>query len=197
MYNKKCLSTFLFCVALLSLITLILPFINVNYFGDVSVVLKIVFYIMIVLFAISVVLIIAIGIFNLFKNDFTLVPVQQLLSYIAIGSLLITIVVFSPVTNANLTLGFSILFFESFVLSCFNEVLRLIRKLPRTFKAVSSAIKLKKEQKQKILDEKLKLEQESAILNEKLKTENAENIEPEEDIDEVKIIPPTDYDEMV
>ena len=38
MYNKKCISTFLFSVALISLITLILPFIGVGLIGTPSLV---------------------------------------------------------------------------------------------------------------------------------------------------------------
>lgn len=197
MYNKKCLSTFLFCVALLSLITLILPFMNVNYLGNVSVVLKILFYVCVVIYALCIVLIIAIGIFNLFKNDFTLVPVQEFLSYCSLVLLLIALIIFSPISNANLTFGFSILVFETFFLACFNDFLRLVRKLPKTFKRVFETIKLKKEQKQKILEEQQKLEQECAC-SEKLKQSN-ENVAQDEDFDtdEVKIIPPTDNDEMI
>ena len=121
MYNKKCLSTFLFCFALVSLITLILPFINVNFFGNVSVVLKIVYFISIVIFALSIICVIAIGIFNLFKSDFTLVPIQEFLSYVAFVMLLLTVIIFLPISNANLTLGFSILLLESFIMACFND----------------------------------------------------------------------------
>ncbi len=192
MYNKKCISTFLFCVALASLITLILPFVNVNFYGDVSVILKIVYFVTIIIFGICTVLIIAIGIFNLFKNDFTLVPVQEFLSFCALTMLLISTLIFLPVNNANLTVGFSILTLETFILACFNPILKLIEKLPRTFKCIKESLRIKKEQKQKILEEKEALEK--------------NNIEPEiekkqtppsEEIDEVKIIPPTDDNDII
>lgn len=194
MYNKKCLSTFLFCFALVSLITLILPFINVNFFGNVSVVLKIVYFISIVIFALSIICVIAIGIFNLFKSDFTLVPIQEFLSYVAFVMLLLTVIIFLPISNANLTLGFSILLLESFIMACFNDFLKLIKKLPRTIKLIVEKVKIKKEQKQKILNEKQKLEE-----NAKQQSEQNINLKTDDnsDLDEVKIIPPSDNDDMI
>ena len=52
MYNKKCFSTFLFIVALVSLITLILPFMSVGLIGTPVLVVKIIYYFTIVLYAI-------------------------------------------------------------------------------------------------------------------------------------------------
>lgn len=194
MYNKKCISTFLFCVALASLITLILPFVNVNFYGDVSLILKIIYYICIAIFGICIVAIIAIGIFNLFKSTFTLVPVQEFLSFCALSMLLILVLIFLPVNGANLTVGFSILLLETFVLSCFNPILKLIEKLPRTIRCIKESLRLKKEQKQKILQEKEELEKNS--LEKETLIENTLK-ETEINEDEVKIIPPNDNDDLI
>lgn len=188
MYNKKCLSTFMFCLALISLITLILPFVNVNFFGETTIILKILYFISIVIFSVCVVLISAIGIFNLFKNEFTLVSIQEFLGFIAFFMLLIPAIVFLP-TNANLTVGYSILLLESFVLACFNALLKLIRKLPRTVNTMVENIKAKKAQKQKIEEEKHKLEEESKEIVSQQSLEDSNN---SNDFDEVKIIPPNE-----
>lgn len=190
MYNKKCLSTFMFCLALISLITLILPFVNVNFFGETTIILKILYFISIVIFSVCVVLISAIGIFNLFKNEFTLVSIQEFLGFIAFFMLLIPAIVFLP-TNANLTVGYSILLLESFVLACFNALLKLIRKLPRTVNTMVENIKAKKAQKQKIEEEKHKLEEESKEIVSQQSLEDSNN---SNDFDEVKIIPPNEND---
>ncbi len=190
MYNKKCLSTFMFCLALISLITLILPFVNVNFFGETTILLKILYFISIVIFSVCVVLISAIGIFNLFKNEFTLVSIQEFLGFIAFFMLLIPAIVFLP-TNANLTVGYSILLLESFVLACFNALLKLIRKLPRTVNTMVENIKAKKAQKQKIEEEKHKLEEESKEIVSQQSLEDSNN---SNDFDEVKIIPPNEND---
>lgn len=190
MYNKKCLSTFMFCLALISLITLILPFVNVNFFGETTIILKILYFISIVIFSVCVVLISAIGIFNLFKNEFTLVSIQEFLGFIAFFMLLIPAIVFLP-TNANLTVGYSILLLESFVLACFNALLKLIRKLPRTVNTMVENIKAQKAQKQKIEEEKHKLEEESKEIVSQQSLEDSNN---SNDFDEVKIIPPNEND---
>lgn len=190
MYNKKCLSTFMFCLALVSLITLILPFVNVNFFGETTIILKILYFISIIIFSICVVLISAIGIFNLFKNEFTLVSIQEFLGFIAFFMLLIPAIVFLP-TNANLTVGYSILLLESFVLACFNVLLKLIRKLPRTVNTMVENIKAKKAQKQKIEEEKHKLEEESKEI---VSQQSLEDSNDSNDFDEVKIIPPNEND---
>ena len=109
MYNKKCNSTFLIVVALLCFFTLVVPFMNVGFYGTTPLILKILYYIFITIFIICIVLIIVIGIYNLFKNNFFLTPIQNVLSYIALIALLLNLLLFSPCRNCNLTVGYSIL----------------------------------------------------------------------------------------
>lgn len=204
MYNKKCINTFLFCSALVSLITLILPFINVNFFGDVSVVLKILYYFSIVVFSLCIVAIILIGVLSFVKNSYSLAPVQEFLSFCAFAMLLLTVFVFLPVNGANLTVGYSILLLESFVMAFLSSFIKLLRKLPRSFKLVVDSIKQKKLQKQKILEEKEKLEklsQETAQQNAEQNSNNSYNNSNDlnsnnNDFDEVKIIPPSENDDI-
>ena len=190
MYNKKCISTFLFCLALINLITLILPFVNVNFFGDVSTILKILYFVTISIFGVGLVLIIIIGVFNFFKNDFSLVPVQEFISYVCFVMLLINVIIFLPVNNANLTLGFSILFLESFVMAFTNDFIRSLQKLPRTIKSAVENLKNKERLKNK--------NQENEKNEDKIETK-FESIKKDETIDEdeVKIIPPNENDEII
>lgn len=194
MYNKKCISTFLFSVALISLITLILPFIGVGLIGTPSLVVKIFYYIFLSIYSVCIVLIILFGIYNLFKNSFIFTSLQETLSYVALFMLLLNVLIVLPISNTGLSVGYSILTLEAFILACFNCILRLFRKLPTTIKTIVDYFKQKKEEKQKILEEKKRLEEEAKKNTHQLKL-NLDNEDgsitiSEDNPDEVKIIPP-------
>ena len=194
MYNKKCISTFLFSLALVSLITLILPFIGIGLIGSPNVLVKVFYYIFITIYAISIVLIILLGIYNLFKNSFIFTSIQETLSYIALAMLLLNILIVLPINGVGLSVGYSILTLEAFILACFNSILRLFLKLPKSFKTISDYFKQKKEQKLKILEEKQRLENEAKKNAHQLKldldNEDGSITISDYNDDEVKIIPP-------
>jgi len=187
MYNKKCKNTFLFLMALLCLITLILPFMQVGFFGDVSVFLKIVYYFTISIFVISIVLIILIGVFSLFKNNYKLISFQEILAYLAFIMVFINLLIFVALKTATLSVGFSILCLEAFVMASFDDIFKLIKKLPRTFRNVSNLIKEKKQER---------LQNQVATINEETSNEYVNENIVEVDLnespleEEVKIIPP-------
>lgn len=190
MYNKKCNSTFLIVVALLCFFTLVVPFMNVGFYGTTPLILKILYYIFITIFIICIVLIIVIGIYNLFKNNFFLTPIQNVLSYIALIALLLNLLLFSPCRNCNLTVGYSILTFETFFLTCFDFILRLLKKLPKVFKGIKEYLKELKVKRQ---------ERKEILIEDMDSNENEETKEVNEDIDfnsilddenAVEIIPP-------
>lgn len=189
MYNKKCVNTFLFVMALLCLITLMLPFINVSFLGAPSVFVKIIYYTLLVIFIVCLVAIIGIGIYSLFKNSFPLLAIQELLALISLILLLVLTMIFLPILNLGLTVGFSILLLETFIMSCFNIIFKLIKKIPLIIKGLKEKIKAKKENIAKIKEEKNKLEQEYNIPQAKpVQTEPDYSEEKEE----VEIIPPDD-----
>ena len=194
MYNKKCISTFLFSLALVSLITLILPFIGVGLIGSPNVLVKVFYYIFITIYAISIVLIILLGIYNLFKNSFIFTSIQETLSYIALAMLLLNILIVLPINGVGLSVGYSILTLEAVILACFNSILRLFLKLPKSIKTISDYFKQKKEQKLKILEEKQRLENEAKKNAHQLKldldNEDGSITISDYNDDEVKIIPP-------
>lgn len=194
MYSKKNISTYLFSTALISLITLILPFVAVGLTGSPATIIKIFYYIFISIYVLCLVCIVLIGIFNLFKNNYMLAPLQEICSYVALIMLLINTLIILPISNTNLSVGYSILLLETFLMACFNNIFRLIKELPRCFKSVSKYLKERKEQKQKILEEKQKLEDETKKDNHQLKldldSEDGKITITEDSSDEVKIIPP-------
>lgn len=186
MYNKKCINTYLFVMALICLITLILPFINVGFLGSPNVFIKILYYTSIVIFAISIIVVIGIGIYSLFKNNFALLAFQELFAFVALFMLLIISLIFLPISELGLTAGFSLLFFETFVMALFNTVLRLIKKLPLIIKGIKEKIRIKKENLAKIEEEKVRLEQE----NENKQVSISEEQTFQDESEEVEIIPP-------
>lgn len=186
MYNKKCINTYLFVMALICLITLILPFINVGFLGSPNVFIKILYYTSIVIFAISIIVVIGIGIYSLFKNNFALLAFQELFAFVALFMLLIISLIFLPISGLGLTAGFSLLFFETFVMALFNTVLRLIKKLPLIIKGIKEKIRIKKENLAKIEEEKVRLEQE----NENKQVSISEEQTFQDESEEVEIIPP-------
>lgn len=194
MYNKKCISTFLFIMSLVGLIVLILPFMNVGLTGNPSTVVKIFYYLFIVIFAISEVLITAVGIYSLFKGNFMFTTIQEILTYVALSSLILNVLIVLPINSVGLSVGYSILLLETFVMTCFNNILRLIKQLPKTFKVILNFFKTKKEQKLKILAEKQKLEEESKKNAHQLKLDldNEDGKITISEENEVKIIPPDD-----
>lgn len=194
MYNKKNISTFLFGMALVSLITLILPFVGVGLTGSPSTIIEIFYYIFISIYAICLGCIVILGIYNLFKNNYMFTPIQEICSYIALVMLLINILIILPISNVSLSIGYSILTLEALLMACFNNIFRLIKELPHCIKSISKYFKEKKEQKQKILEEKQKLEDEAKKNNHQLKldldNEDGKITITEESSEEVKIIPP-------
>lgn len=194
MYNKKNISTFLFSLALVSFITLILPFVGVGLTGSPSTIIKIFYYIFISIYAVCLACIIILGIYNLFKNNYMFTPVQEICSYIALVMLLINILIILPISNVSLSVGYSILTLEALLMACFNNIFRLIKELPHCAKSISKYFKEKKEQKQKILEEKQRLEDEAKKNSHQLKldldSEDGKITIAEESSDEVKIIPP-------
>lgn len=189
MYNKKCKNTFLFLMALLCLITLIVPFMKVGFFDSPNVFLKIIYYFTIVIFSISLVAIIIIGVYSLFRNNFLLISIQEIFAYLALFMLLVNLLIFSPISNAHLSVGFSILTLETFIMACFNDILKLIRKIPRTINTLSKEIHEKRKEnfERKLIEEN------------KQKSSNEFKQSTFEDMDfldkgdeEVKIIPPDD-----
>ena len=186
MYNKKCINTYLFVMALICLITLILPFINVGFLGSPNVFIKILYYTSIVIFAISIIVVIGIGIYSLFKNNFALLAFQELFAFVALFMLLLISLIFLPISGLGLTAGFSLLFFETFVMALFNTVLRLIKKLPLIIKGIKEKIRIKKENLAKIEEEKVRLEQE----NENKQVSILEEQTSQDESEEVEIIPP-------
>lgn len=195
MYNKKCKNTFLFLMALLCLITLIVPFMQVGFFGTPSVFLKIIYYFTFVLFIICLVAIILIGVYSLFKNNYQLIALQEVLAYFALFLIVLTLIIFAPNKVAILSVGYSILALETFIMATFDDILKLIKKLPRMFRRIKNSIK---EQRQ------AKLEQEAQRIKEEInETDNTNENTNEENVveatftqtsmlddEEVKIIPP-------
>lgn len=197
MYNKKCKNTFLFLIALLCLITFIVPFMNVGFLGNTSVFLKIVYYFTISIYVISIILIILIGVYSLFKNSYILITFQETLAYLSLIMLFINLLIFGATTTSSVSAGFSILALETFVMASLADILKLIRKLPRTFKAISNSIKEKRENRKRIERERIELEnraKQQAIVNEENENDNnnEENLSDMIDPDKVEIIPPDD-----
>ena len=190
MYNKKCFSTFLFIVALVSLITLILPFMSVGLIGTPVLVVKIIYYFTIVLYAICLVLICVIGIFGLFKNNFSLLIFQEILAYIALFLLLINVFITSPIKSTGLSLGYSLILVETFILTCFNNILKLIKKLPKGFNIIKEYFKKRHEIKLK-LEEERKLKEYTEEIKQKDEVIEIDNTTTFDD-EKVEIIPADD-----
>lgn len=188
MYNKKCKNTFLFLLALLCLITLILPFMKVGFFGAPSVFLKIIYYFDFVLLIISLVAIILIGVYSLFKNNYNLISLQELLAYFSLFLTFVMLIVISPIKNVILSVGYSILALETFVMACFDDVLKLIKKLPRTFRKIKEDYKERRQFK--LIEEAKRIEEENNA-NESIEEKAIETTFTQTSLldDEVKIIP--------
>ena len=147
MYSKKYLNTFLFCGALVCLITLLIPFLRVELLGAPSTFIKIVFYFVFVVFIICLLLNIAIGISNLFRNNYKFVPLQRLLCFTSLFVLIFLATIVLPLENVTLSAGFSLVLMEIFIISCFSDILRLIKSL---IKIIKSEIKNIKEKRNKM-----------------------------------------------
>ena len=100
--------------------------------------------------------------------------------------LLLISLIFLPISGLGLTAGFSLLFFETFVMALLNTVLRLIKKLPLIIKGIKEKIRIKKENLAKIEEEKVRLEQE----NENKQVSILEEQTSQDESEEVEIIPP-------
>lgn len=192
MSSKKYISTYLLVTALICLLTLVIPFTQVGFIGVVPTVLKIFYYIFLVLYIICLSIIIAVGIFNLFKNSFEFAVTQEILSYCALFCVLLTIVIFAPNVNGGLSVGYSILTFETFLLSCFNSILTLIKEMPKNFELLKKALKAQKEKLKKI-DENI--ENETINIMESEEEQNSEQNIQFDGEDEVLIIPSDETNE--
>lgn len=189
MYNKKCKSTFLFVLSLVCLLTLIVPFMNVSFVGNANLALQIFYYIFIVIFCISLVSIIAVGIYSLFSNNFSLLSFQEALGYLAFIMVLINLIIFIPCTNCGLSVGYSILVLETFVMAFLSDIIKVIKKMPRIFRNLKQTLKEKQEAKQQLA----LLEHTEEGDNDKIQDEIEISQEVyNNNIDQVEIIPPDD-----
>lgn len=189
MSNKKCISTYLLVAALICLLTLVVPFTKVGFVGEIPTALKIFYYIFLVLYIICLSLIIVIGIFSLFKNSYEFSTMQEILSYCALFCVMLTAIIFLP-TNYGLSVGYSILIFETSLLSCLNYVLKLIKELPKNIEIIKQTLK---KQKERINSLDNQIENESVDIAK----ENEETIIDNSNLDddEVLIIPSDDNNE--
>lgn len=205
MYNKKCKTTFLFILALVCLLTLIIPFINVGYMGTKNIALFIFYYIFIVIFGISLIANIVIGIYSLFTSNFTLICLQESASYVSFFMILLNLIIFAPSLNTSLTFGYSILTIETFVMAFLSDIIKLIKKLPKAFKEFKEKLKENKYKKQLLLLENSKNEINENVnknvivdknenLNESVKATENIYYEPDKygDVNQVEIIPSDD-----
>lgn len=190
MYNKKCKSTFLFVLALICLLTLIIPFMKVGYMGEKNVALFIFYYIFIVIFGLSIVVNIAIGIYSLFSNNFSLICFQEIASYLSFLMVLLNLIIFAPSFNTSLTIGYSVLVIETFIMAFLSDIIKLIKKIPRTIRSFKENLNENRLKKQLLLPE-----QTNEINEEENKKDN-DNFYYETnkygDIEQVEIIPPDD-----
>lgn len=184
MSSKKYISTYLLVTALICLLTLVVPFTKVGFIGEVPVILKIFYYIFLVLYIICLSLIIIIGIFSLFKNAYEFSTTQEILSYCALFCVLVTIIIYVPNKSYGLSVGYSVLAFETFLLSCFNSILQLIKEFPKNLSTLKQTLEAKKE---KISELDSDIENETInIVQEDTELEQKTDISDE---DEVIIIP--------
>ena len=70
---------------------------------------------------------------SLFKNDFFLVHVQELLSYLSLICLTIIILMFAPALTYGLSVGFISLYVEVFIMANFNAILKYFSAYPYAF----------------------------------------------------------------
>ena len=189
MSNKKCISTYLLVMALICLLTLVVPFTKVGFIGNVATILKVFYYIFLVLFIICLSLIIIIGIFSLFKNAFEFATTQEILGYGALFCVLITIIIFVPNTTGGLSIGYSILTCETFLMACFNSTLKLIREIPSNVNILKQFVKTKKEKIEKADSE---IENKTVNINETDSEIDESSIKIENDVDDEVLIIPSD-----
>lgn len=149
MESKKCISTYLLVSALICLLTLVVPFTEVGFIGVHSTVLKVFYYILTVLYIVFVSLIIIIGIFNLFKGEFEFSVLQEILAYSALLCVVITTIIYAPIIESGLSVGYSILTFETFLMACFNTIFKLIKNMPKILNYFKEFFKVKKEKLEK------------------------------------------------
>jgi hypothetical protein len=98
------------------------------------------------------------------------------------------LIIVSPIKNVILSVGYSILSLETFVMACFDDILKLIKKLPRNFKKLAEDYK---EQKHlKLIEEAKRIEAENNI-SENREEKVIETTFTQTNLldDEVKIIP--------
>lgn len=191
MSNKKCISTYLLVSALICLLTLVVPFTKVGFVGTASTALKVFYYILLVLYIIFVSLIIIIGIFNLFKGEFEFSALQEILAYSALLCNTLTIIIYAPVLESGLSVGYSVLTFETFLMASLNSILNLAKNMPKVLSYLKTIFKVKSE-KLKSVNEQIEnvtvdiQSPEIKIENDNPKLEN--NLQNEDIEDEVEII---------
>ncbi|MBE5746108.1 MAG: hypothetical protein E7359_02345 [Clostridiales bacterium] len=189
MFKKKCQSTFLFILSLVCLLTLIIPFIGVGFIGKTSLALQIFYYIFLVIFCISLLIIIGLGIYGLFANDFSLIAIQEICAYIAFAMVLLNLLIFAPCLNCGLSIGYSILALEAFVMAFLSDIIKFIKKLPKVFNNIKNRISEKRKQKQELL---LLEHNTEKIENNTEESEQLISSETIQDVNNVEIIPADD-----
>lgn len=149
MKNKKLLNVYLLTLSLVSLITFILPIDKIDANSASTLLIRIAYYTTATIMVISLVLIIALAIVNMFADNYEGVRFMQVFAFVAFLVVFANSFIYAGGLLYALSWGYLLLMFELFCLTFLNQFVKIIKTLKGTksyFKKLSQVFKEEHEQ---------------------------------------------------
>ena len=128
MKDKKILNICLLTLALVALITFILPIKKIDFNLQTEAWVNVIFYATSIILICALVAIIVFAIINLFKDNYSLVLIMEVMALISIVMVVSNLIIFAAIFNAKICLGYILISIEVFVLANFSQMARLVIK---------------------------------------------------------------------
>lgn len=148
MKNKKLLNVYLLTLALVALITFILPIDKIDVNSASTLIVRIAYYAASTIMVIALVLIIALAIVNMFADNYEGVRFMQVFAFIAFFVVFANSFIYAGGLLYALSWGYLLLMLELFCLTSFNQFVKIIKTLKGTkgyFKTLSQVFKSEQE----------------------------------------------------
>ena len=125
MKNKKVLNICLLTVALLALFTFVLPIKKFEFSGEQVGFITVMFYFLNGVLIVCLTALITMAIINLFKDDYKLVKLMEIMAMVGFSMVFLMLVIFACSVSAKINVGYLLVAIEVFICANFSQMVRL------------------------------------------------------------------------
>lgn len=138
MKDKKILNICLLSFAMVALITFILPLKKFELSVNDTAFLKVMFYVLNAILIVSLVTLIVVAIFNLFKDCYKLVKLMETMALVGFASVFLVLLMFASSGLSHICVGYLLVCVEMFFCANFSQMFRLVNSKNMVSKLANS-----------------------------------------------------------